>query len=431
MSAAARTVAAVTCLGCGCACDDIEIVVLDDRIAEARRACTLGARWFGDGVVPRRVRVGGRDASVADAIDAAARLLGGAARPLVYLAPDIPCEAQREAIALADALHALADSVTSETAMRSVLAAQERGRASATLGEIRNRADVVLFWGVDPALRYPRYLTRYAPDPAGRHVPDGRRSRTIVAADIGDARGPADADRRVEIAPADEVATLTLLRAEVESPGAGTRPRNGTPVPDPGTGRREVAGELASMLAAGRYVAIVADAEPEPGRDPGRAEALIALAQALNGRTRCALSTLRAGGNRSGADACLTWQTGYPAAVDFSRGFPVYRPHDAAATRLARGDVDAVLVAGAAALLPPGLLQALSRVPGVVVGPKASEQAPAGAIAIDTGIAGIHEAGTALRMDEVPLPLRPVLGVAQESAAVLRALRARVAELAS
>ena len=92
---------------------------------------------------------------------------------------------------------------------------------------------------------------------------------------------------------------------------------------------------LASQLSAARYSVIVAEAKPDAAgmirgsRDPQRAAALIALAQALNGPSRCALSTLRAGGNRSGAEAVLTSQTGYPTGVDFSRGFPVYRPHDA------------------------------------------------------------------------------------------------------
>ena len=54
-----------------------------------------------------------------------------------------------------------------------------------TLGEIRNRADVLLFWGTDPAARYPRFLSRYAPDPPGVHVPQGRASRTVIAVDIG------------------------------------------------------------------------------------------------------------------------------------------------------------------------------------------------------------------------------------------------------
>ena len=171
-----RDVAHVTCLGCGCACDDIHVVVRSGKIAEATNACMLGVEWFGDGAVPQRSIHAGRDVSVEAAIQAAGELLARANRPLVYLAPDISWETQREAVALADALHARLDSVTSATARDSILAAQEYGRASATLGEIRNRADVVVFWGVDPAVRYPRYSSRYAPEPAGMHVPGGRRS---------------------------------------------------------------------------------------------------------------------------------------------------------------------------------------------------------------------------------------------------------------
>ena len=119
---------------------------------------------------------------------------------------------------------------------------------------------------------------------------------------------------------------------------------------------------LAPALAAGRYVWIVADGERAPGVDPqadqARVAALIALAQALNGPTRCALSLLRAGGNRSGADAVLTAQTGYPLAVEFSRGWPRYRPYDGtAAQRVRRGEVDAFIVIGSAA----GLVRSLQR----------------------------------------------------------------------
>ena len=152
-----RLVEASTCLGCGCACDDIAVVARGDRIVEARNACELGAAWFGDGSAPARSRFQGRDVPVDDALDAAARLLARAARPLIYLAPDISCEVQRHGIAMADALRATLDSVTSATAMSSIVAAQERGRAGATLGEVRNRADRLVFWGVDPMLRYPRY----------------------------------------------------------------------------------------------------------------------------------------------------------------------------------------------------------------------------------------------------------------------------------
>src|SRR6266496_3510958 len=115
-----RTVANVTCLGCGCACDDIAVVVKQDRIADARNACALGAAWFGDGTVPAETRVNGRTASLERALTEAARLLTGAKRPLVYLAGDVSCETQREGVAIADRLHAAIDSLaaTAATAVR-------------------------------------------------------------------------------------------------------------------------------------------------------------------------------------------------------------------------------------------------------------------------------------------------------------------------
>lgn len=417
-----------TCLGCGCACDDIEVVVDAGRIVEARNACALGAAWFGDGLVPARVRAGGRDVPLAEALAAAAELLSDARRPLVYLAPDLTCEAQREAIAIADRIRGAIDSVTSATALPSVLAGQEQGRASATVGEIRNRADVLVFWGVDPSVRYPRYWTRYAPEPAGLHVPAGRASRRVIAVDIGGSRGPADADVRVHIPPGDEVATLTALEGTVR------RPRPPSDAADPGEGpetprgARAFARELLRLLTGARYVAFVADAEPQDDRDAGRSTALVALTQTLNGPHRAALSTLRAGGNRSGADACLTSQTGYPTAVDFARGYPRYRPFDGtAAARFQRNEVDAVLAIGSADLIPAAIASPMMRVPHAVVGPRASASVFAsGRVVIDTAVAGIHESGTVLRLDDVPLPARQRLEGPPAAAAVLQALGERV-----
>ena len=393
-----RSVEHVTCLGCGCACDDITVVVRADRIAEARNACALGAAWFGDGQVPREIRGNGRKTSLERAIGAAAQILKGARRPLVYVAADVSCETQRGAIAVADRLRAALDSLAASAAP-GILAAQRRGRAGATLGEIRQRADVIVFWGVDPAERYPRFSSRYAIDPRGLDAPAGRKSRTVIAVDVGQALGPADADARVAVASDDEVEALALMRAVVQGRISGDDSRF-RPFTD-----------LARRMMQGRYVAIVADAEPGPASaDPDRSEALVTLAQALNGPTRCALSTLRAGGNRSGADAVFTWQTGFPFAVDFAPGHPTYRPHAAAGTLLGAGEVDAVLVIGSPGSLPDEVAKGLASVSTIVIGPRASAATFQPAVAIDTGVAGIHEGGTAFRMDDVPLPLRPPLG---------------------
>jgi formylmethanofuran dehydrogenase subunit B len=426
-------IGAVTCLGCGCACDDIAVALDGGRIAEARNACELGAAWFGDGRTPARVLTSGREASLDAALDVAAGFLARAARPLVYLAPELSCEAQREGVGIADLLHAAFDSVTSATTMRSILAAQELGRAGATLGEVRHRADLLVFWGVDPARRYPRFRSRYAAESAQDAAGGGRGPRTIVAVDVGDAIGPPDAHHRLAVAPEQEVATLTALAALLL---AKDRPAAPSSVDPPATEAAHPAwrraADLAPTLAAARYCVVVADGEPDPEaapRDPARADALLALGHALNAPTRGALSLLRAGGNRSGAEAVATWQTGFPAAVDFTRGYPRYRPHDGSAgARLARGEVDAVLVLGAPGRVPPALLPHLATVPCAAIGPGASESAlgPA-AVVIDTALAGVHEAGMAIRMDEVPLPLRALLEGPPAAAAVAALLREKIA----
>ena len=403
------------CLGCGCACDDIAITVSGGRIAGAVNACSLGLAWYGDGTVPARVTVGGAPAARDAAIRRAAELIAEGPA-MVYLAPDVTTEAQREAIAIADLTGARLDSVTSDTAAAGILVGQRRGRATATLGELRNRADLLVFWGIDPGIRYPRYLSRYALNASATHVPAA--GRTVIAVDIGAARGPAEATARIGLAPGEEAAALGLMRAAVlgrEVPGL---PPSLAAAPD-----------RARRWARARYVGIVHDGEggPEPA-DPQRAEGLVGLAQALNTPTRCALSSLRAGGNRSGADAAMTWQTGFPFAVDFGPGFPRYRPEEPASGALR--NVASVLIVGAANGLPPAVAAALAGRRVAVIGPRASEAPFSAEVAIDTGVAGIHETGIAYRMDDVPLPVLQIVPGPPPTVTVLRSVAAMLTETA-
>jgi formylmethanofuran dehydrogenase subunit B len=328
-------------------------------------------------------------------------MLADAPRPRVLLGRDVSCETYAEAVACADLLGARLDILSPRAWTARVLAVQERGIATATLGEIRNRADVVVFWGVDPADRYPRYETRYVPAPIGTHVPDGRRSRTVIAVDIDTARGPADADVRVHVTRSAEVDTLVALAALLHEGQGATHAQ--APLL---TGDNPAASTLADLLRRGRYAALVADVESDDTGDHGRIHRLLALGHALNVSSRGAVSLLGSGGNLAGADAVMTRQTGYPAAVDFASGVPRYRPHDAAL----HADGDVTLVVGATA--PPVLHGALlpSDSSAIVIGPGASRGAFSRArVVIDSAIAGIHSGGTAVRMDDVPLPLRPLV----------------------
>jgi formylmethanofuran dehydrogenase subunit B len=411
----------VTCLGCGCACDDIAVTVRDGRIVDTNPACSVGRDWFADGVVPWEVLRDGAPASVEDAIGEAARVLAESqGRLLIYVGADLSSQAQRRAVSLADLLRGTVDSATSDTAAAGLLAAQRSGRATATLGEIRNRADVLLFWGVDPIRRYPRFYSRYAPDPTGVQVPNGRRDRFVIAVNVGTDQGPAGADAALTLEPSEEIAALSLMRASIHGR---------TPADLGGVFGEAI--DLASRLASARYAVLIHDAEATiQERNPLRVEGLLALTQALNGPTRAALCSLRAGGNRVGADAVLTWQSGYPIAVEYSRGYPQYVPQRRGLERLADGGFKAVLMVGSPAT-DEGVVSALQRVNTIVIGPRASRSPFRARVAIDTGVAGIHEGGTGYRMDEVPLRLRPPLSAQRSAVETLDAIIATIRERAA
>jgi formylmethanofuran dehydrogenase subunit B len=410
MSAPTR-VQHVTCLGCGCGCDDLTVTVSEGRIVDAAPVCPLGRAWLGDGTVPLEIRREGQPASLDDALREAATLLVGARRRcLVYLAPNLTSQAQRAALEIADLVGATVDSATSETASAGLLAAQRRGRATATLGEIRNRGDVLLFWAVDPAQRCPRFGSRYALEPVGTHVPRGRAGRYVISVSVGSSQGGIEADSRLTLKPEEEITALSLMRASVL----------GNPLPELSTQLAQAI-DIASRLAAARYAILVHDADSTSDVNPLRVEALIALTQALNGPTRAALSSLRAGGNRSGAEAVLTSQTGYPFSVDYTRGYPRYLPGERGLDRLARGAFRVVLLAGSPELDGPRHA-ALSKITAIVVGPRASQAPFASRVAIDTGSAGVHEDGIAYRMDEVPMALRPPLPGSRSARETLEAL---------
>ena len=87
----------------------------------------------------------------------------------------------------------------------------------------------------------------------------------------------------------------------------------------------------------------------------------------------------------------------------------------------------AVLVIGAPESLPDQLRSSLQRVPAVVIGPRASSAPFPSKVAIDTGVAGIHEAGIAYRMDDIPLPLQAPLPGPRSAEALVRDLMGRLA----
>jgi formylmethanofuran dehydrogenase subunit B len=105
-----------TCTFCGCVCDDIELHSDGLRIKETKAACILGQSWFKNHTAERLypdALIDGREATLDEAVEAAAAFLHAADMPLVYGLSNVTCEATREAVSLAELVGAVIDSHTS------------------------------------------------------------------------------------------------------------------------------------------------------------------------------------------------------------------------------------------------------------------------------------------------------------------------------
>lgn len=420
-----------TCTFCGCVCDDMDLTIdLDEkRITKAKNACILGRAWYANHTVEDRpaALIEGKEASLEVAVDEAARILVDARFPIIYGLSDTTCEAQREAVALADALKANIDTTTSVCHGPSGIAFQGVGESTATLGEIKNRADLVIYWGGNPAESHPRHFTRYSVTPKGMFVTKGRKDRTVVLVDVRTTKSAPVADIFIKVKPGSDFELLWALRALVK--GGRVDPsvedRTGVPI--------ATMTDLVERMKSCRYGVLFfgMGLTMTRGRhfNPG---ALLALTTDLNHHTHFVALPVRGHGNVTGADNVLSWQTGFPFGVNFSRGYPRFNPGEfTTVDLLARGEADAacIIASDPASNLPRKAIEHLRRIPVISLDPKPTHTSELARVAFTTATYGISAPGTVYRMDNVPIRLRPAFPSPHPSdEEVLAAINRRVRE---
>jgi formylmethanofuran dehydrogenase subunit B len=415
----------VACTGCGCVCDDLRLTIEQNRVTRLEPACPLAERWFAaharDAAEGAFVR--GASTTLEAAELEAARILRHARAPLIYGLSSSSTPGQRAAVRLAERVGATIDTSASTCHGPSILALQQVGESTCTLGEIRNRADLVVYWGSNPAESHPRHRDRYALEPRGQFIPGGRSDRTLVVVDTERTATAAAADMFVQVEPQADFEVIWALRGLLR----GNQPAAATV----GGVARGTLEELAKRLRSCRCGVFFFGRGLTRG-DTGHAQvqALLLLTRDLNAWTRFHARRMRIYGDVAGADTVLCWQTGFPFSVDLSRGYPRYNPGEYSANeRLSRGEIDACLLVGTDGLdtLSAAAREALAGMPTILLDRPGDIYPHPVSVRITTGVYGIHVAGTAYRMDEVPIPLRAFLPTALPTdAEVMQRIAARL-----
>jgi formylmethanofuran dehydrogenase subunit B len=401
-------------------CDDVTIEVRSGGQLEVSPSCELADQWFGQAGdhASHPASVDGQPVPYQTALQTAARLLGTSRAPIVLGLAGLGTAAQRAAVSLADQLGAVVDISHHGADSASSAGLEEVGKSTCTLGEVRHRADLIVFWQCDPMSSHPRLWQRVV-EPAGEWVPRGRPGRKVVV--VGASRGAtaSRADHVFEVAVEEQLPWLTALRSEL----AG---RRWSDPPHHPLFRQQVT-QLAELMRQARY-GVVFCAAPQrsatssPALHRATAQTMFQMVRERNEAGRFAVlslegpTTARAGANAAGARNVLAWQTGFGASVSFASGAPVSgREEFTADGLLATNAVDSILLLGRAGetLWSDAARRQLKGIPKIAIGPPPSSRNGADALVVDveifTGIDGIHSADTRYRLDDVPVRMRPVV----------------------
>ncbi len=393
----------VICPFCGCLCDDIVLELEEGRIVANENGCAISKSKFLNHLKDRMntpsVRIDGEFVSVdlGKAIKVAAGILASARRPLVYGLSSTENDAHREAYRIAEEIGGVVDNTSSVCHGPTVIGSQESGEIHGSLGEVRNRADLIVYWGANPQFAHPRHLNRFVRAPGIYN-----ETRELWVVDIRKSVTAGVADRFIQIEPGHDMEILGTMRALLRGHTLDVEQVGGLPIAS--------IHDMVQTMKATKYGILFFGLGLSQSRGKHRnVDAAIRLIQDLNQYTRWAMLPMRGHYNVTGANKTSTWQTGYPFAVDYSRSYPRYQPGEYTAIDLIRrGEVDAILnvAADPAAHFPGSIVSKLSKIPIINLDPKQNMTSLLAAVNIPTAMSGIEADGAASRMDGLPLYLK-------------------------
>ena len=400
----------VICPFCGCLCDDLTITIEEGIITGVDNGCALAdSKFLGTGrLLKPTIREENtiREAEYEEAIQKAADILKEAERPLLFGWSGTQGEAQAKGVHLCSLLRGVIDNTSSICHGPSILAIQEVGHPGCTLGQVKNRADLIIYWGSNPTEAHPRHMSRYTTYADGFFLKNAFRERKLIVIDTRKTLTSNVADEFIQVEPGGDYALLSALRAIVMG--------KSDIIPDMVSGVSKSQMErVVNMCKEAKFGAIFFGLGLTMSKNKYKnVRNAIELTDELSRHTKFTISAMRGHWNVYGANEVFTWMTGYPYAIDFSRGIPFYNPGETTAVDiLARKECDALMVVASdpAAHLPKKCVEHMADIPVIQIDPHVNCTSYFSDIQIPVAITGIENGGTAYRMDGVPLRTKKLI----------------------
>lgn len=364
-------------------CDDLSPPVHSENITPQQIGCPKAADGFSLALKATRETplVDGREATWEEALQRAGALLRQARHPLFHgLIGDLLDS--RAALGMADHFGGSIDHLHGDAIARNLRIYQQSGWQVSSMGEVRNRADLVLLIGDAPEEIYPRLREKLLGDAERLH------------------RDTAPVVQRLDHQCLD---LLAIVRARLA----------GKPV----QAESASSDELVKQIADADYPVFVIGRLPEP-----QAELIVrtcaGLVRDINETRRSALLMLGAGEGDTSAQLSAAWHNGFGIRTCHAKGYPEQDLQMQAADRLLQsGETDLLVWFSSLGCEPPPTVSQPTIVighPGMAFG----QQNPD--IFLPVSVPGVHRRGYLHRADGLRLvPLQAVAESPLPSSATL------------
>lgn len=383
-----------TCTGCAMLCEDIEAIVENNRIKETRNACRRGAARM-KGCTNRLVpSIAQKPADIESSIKKAAQILKNARSPMLFGWNNSTCEAQAKGIHLARKINAIIDDTSSFCQGLLIENILQKKLRTCSLDDIRNKADVLVYWGSNAQDSQPRHLSRFSYFPRGESRQRGyEEDRLAIAIDVRESNTAKICKGHFYRIPlkGDREFILALMEAlSGKAPVYDTKNMLG----------------LASILKKAQFGAIFVGIGLTYSIK-NDFEILTALADML---PRFNIMPMVGHYNMRGFNEALFKETGFVNRVKFE-GNGVQDNKYAIIEALKNKSIDALIVVGSDPVLslPHSVIHHLASIPVVCIDPCQTFTSRIATVNIPSAASGVESAGSAVRMDGKVIGLKKII----------------------
>ena len=373
-----------TCPGCALLCDDIEVVVESGRIKETKNACRRGAARIKGCINRLAPTIARKPSDIESAVRKAAEILGNAKSPMLFGFSNSTCEAQVKGIQLAKKLGAIIDDTSSFCQGLLIERLLQEKFRTCTLEDVRNKADVLVYWGSDAQDSQPRHLSRFSYFPRGESRQRGyEEDRIAIAIDVRESNTAKICKGHFyRIQPKGDREFILALIDALSGKVPAYEPKKIL--------------ELAPILKKAEFGVIFAGIGLTYSIKEDM-DILVALADKL---PNFHVMPMVGHYNMRGFNENLFEETGFVNRIKFN-GDTVHDNRYSIVEALREKNIDALLVVGSDPLssLPRSLARHLAAMPVICIDPCITMTSKIAAVTIPCAVAGVESGGTAVRMD--------------------------------